>query len=209
MSKPIRYWTEQEIKDLKENYLYYINHRNEAEEYFQREWYKIYSKIYNSKIISKDLTLMRTNKKCPMFLGCHVAERVLSYVFKDVERMPLNNKGFDFICNKGFKVDVKSACSNNNTYQFSILCNKIADYFLLIGFDSRDSLNPQHMWLIKSDELIRYGHYNLEHKKLNCRTTLTIRNNQYYLDEFSKYELSDKLNETIKYCNILKMNQNK
>lgn len=34
------------------------------------------------------------NKQCPAFLGVHVAERVLSKVFKDVKRMPPNNRGY-------------------------------------------------------------------------------------------------------------------
>ena len=37
------------------------------------------------------------------FLGCYIGERIFSHVFKDVQRMSLNNKGYDIICNKGFK----------------------------------------------------------------------------------------------------------
>ena len=48
------------------------------------------------------------NRDCTLFLGVHVAERVLSKVFKDVERMPMNNPGYDFICGGGYKIDVKS-----------------------------------------------------------------------------------------------------
>jgi len=139
-------------------------------------------------------------KDCGIFLGCHVAERVLSYVFKDVKRMPYGNKGFDFICNKGFKIDSKASCllKKRNNYSFAIRNNKIADYFLCIGFDNRENLNPQHIWLIKSDEIIR-------NKKLNEFTSLTIQNTEYGLTKFSKYELTDKLKETIECCNVLKM----
>ena len=38
------------------------------------------------------------------------AERVLSKVFKNVIRQPHYTPGFDFICGRGFKIDVKSAC---------------------------------------------------------------------------------------------------
>ena len=51
------------------------------------------------------------NKKCSKFLGVHIAESVLCHVFKDVEVMPTDNHGFDFICNRGKKIDVKSSCS--------------------------------------------------------------------------------------------------
>jgi len=135
---------------------------------------------------------MEKNKNCPMFLGCHIAERVLSHVFKDVERMPANNPGFDFICNKGMKIDVKSSCLHKNRYLFTLNCNKIADYILLIGFDNRENLNPQHIWLIKN-ELI------------NEVKSLAITNTEPCLLELSKYELTDKLKETIECCTKLKI----
>lgn len=192
----VHYWTDSELKNLKERYLYYVNHKEEAENKFQRKWRSIYEKSLQLKITS-----MQTNKKCPMFLGCYVAERVLSHIFKDVERMPTGNKGYDFICNKGFKIDVKSSCVTlrNNCYNFSIRCNKIADYFLCIGFDNRDNLNPQCIWLIKSNETIH-------NKKLNEFKALTIQNTKYGLSQFLKYELNDKLKEMIECCNELKTN---
>ena len=50
------------------------------------------------------------NTACSLFLGVHVAERVLSHVFKQVKRMPNGNVGYDFTCARGRKIDVKSAC---------------------------------------------------------------------------------------------------
>lgn len=92
------------------------------------------------------------NQECSSFLGVHVAERVLSRVFKDVERMPMNNPNYDFICNRGKKIDVKSACLNHSKrghrWQFHIKKNTVADYFLCLAFDNRDDLNPLHLWLI-------------------------------------------------------------
>lgn len=88
------------------------------------------------------------NKTCSTFLGITVAEQVLSKVFKDVEIMPPNNPGYDFICNHGKNIDVKSSCLHKNTWNFSIKRNKIADFFLCIAFDDRESLNPLHLWLI-------------------------------------------------------------
>ena len=95
-----------------------------------------------------------TNKESSTYLGVTIAEKVLSKIFKNVERMPYGNRGFDFICGKGFKVDVKSSCKykyNNNrsdNWIFHIGKNKTADYFLCLAFDNRELLNPEHLWLI-------------------------------------------------------------
>ena len=89
------------------------------------------------------------NKKCPLYLGVHVAEDVLSRVFKNIQRMPMNNQGFDFMCGKGYKIDVKSSCfTKNGVWHFTINHNQIADYFLCLAFDSREDLNPLPLWLI-------------------------------------------------------------
>lgn len=187
-------WTSEQLKELKENYPYYTEHKKEAENKFQKRWNLISAKAQQLKITS-----MKINKKCAQFLGCCVAERILSHVFKDVERMPYGNMGYDFICNKGKKIDSKSSCLHKvgNYYKFGINYNKTTDYFLLIGFDNRDDLNPKHIWLIKSDEIIR-------RKMINKFITLTIQNTKYGLSQFLKYELTDKLKETIECCNNLK-----
>ncbi|MGA2912331.1 MAG: hypothetical protein ABSE07_02315 [Methanoregula sp.] len=93
----------------------------------------------------------KENALCPLFLGIHVAEELLLKTFKNVKRMPPNNPGFDFICGKGFKVDVKSSCLRPGRWpywQFHINHNTTADYFACIAFDNRYSLNPLHFWLI-------------------------------------------------------------
>jgi len=189
-------WANDQLNELKNNYAYYISHKKEAEEYFDMDWYLIHQKALNLKIPS-----MKINKKCGVFLGCYVAERMLSYIFKDVKRMPNGNRGFDFICNKGFKIDVKSSCIHkNNNYAFAIKKNKIADYFLCIGFDNREDLNPQHIWLISSDAIIN-------NKKVRNMIGIVIPNTVKSLAKYSKYELSDKLKETIECCTTLKNNK--
>jgi len=99
---------------------------------------------------------MYENKKCAAYLGIYVAERVLSAVFKNVNRMPNGNKGYDFICNSGCKIDVKSCVDRSaklgiSHWAFGIKQNKIADYFLCLAFDNRIDLNPIHLWLIPSE----------------------------------------------------------
>jgi hypothetical protein len=97
---------------------------------------------------------MEQNKTCSAYLGIHIAERILSHYFENVSRTPYGTPGYDFTCKNGYKIDVKCACiqkiknKSNCKWQFSIQYNTIADYFLCLGFDNRDSLEPQHIWLI-------------------------------------------------------------
>lgn len=100
---------------------------------------------------------MDKNKDCSMYLGVHIAERVLSKVFKNVKRMSTTNQGYDFICNKGMKIDVKSSCilhrkNQLDHFTFNIKRNTIADYFLCLAFNNRNDLNPIHMWLLPGDK---------------------------------------------------------
>lgn len=92
------------------------------------------------------------------WLGIHIAERVLCNYFEDVTRMPPKNPGFDFICKRGFKIDVKCAClveepNRHPRWGFNIRRNQIADYFLCLAFDNRENLTPMHVWLIPGDIL--------------------------------------------------------
>lgn len=132
------------------------------------------------------------NKQCPAFLGVHVAERVLSKVFKDVKQMPPNYMGYDFICNKGKKIDVKSAClvsdgTQSGRWGFHIHRNKIADYFLCLAFDNREDLNPLHIWLIP-------GHIVNHFKGTSIAESTLSKWDEYKLD----------ISKTIACCNNMK-----
>jgi len=92
---------------------------------------------------------MGKNRECSSFFGIHIAERVLSRVFKNVKRMPVNNPGYDVICSRDKKIDIKSSCLHKNgCWCFNITCNTTADFFLCLAFDNREDLNPLHAWLI-------------------------------------------------------------
>lgn len=143
------------------------------------------------------------NKDCTLYLGYHVAERVLSCVFDNVQRMHVMNIGYDFICGKGHKIDVKSGCLfRDGNWRFGIRKNKIADFFLIIAFDNRKDLNPLHIWLIKGEEMIKTERSTI---KLNDKLNLFISNTEYGLKNFKKYEIMDKLDKVIEICNELKM----
>ena len=140
------------------------------------------------------------NKQCAAFLGVHVAERVLAKVFKDVKQMPNGNKGFDFVCNKGKKIDVKSACTRTHDRQsdkwdFHIGKNKIADYFLCLAFDNREDLNPLYIWLIPAHQvnhlvsasisestLSRWDEYKLDINKVTACCNSIKRDTDAYAD---------------------------
>lgn len=160
----------QKLKSKNYNKRYYNNHPN-------------HSTIWNHKNFK--CVSMTENKSCSSFLGVHIAERVLSKVFKNVQTMPYGHKGFDFICGKGYKVDVKSRCASkrDNNWCFDIRKNTIADYFLMLAFDNREDLNPLYMWLIPGDVV--------NHLK---SVTISVST----LNKWNEYKLD--IDKVIKYC---------
>ena len=121
------------------------------------------------------------------YLGVYIAERVLSIVYPNVKRMPYGNPGYDFVCGKGFKIDVKSSClvhspNRREKWEFAINHNKTPDYFLCLGFDNRSDLDPMHIWLIPG-------------RVVNMRTGINISNLPKSLSKYAQFEKSiDKLN---------------
>lgn len=154
-------------------------YRAEQNEHARRKWFE------------KHGSGMRENRYCPAFLGIHVAEQILCKVFKDVEMMPTNNVGYDFVCNTGMKIDVKSSIlherSDYAAWEFNIRRNTIADYFLCIAFDNRDDLTPLHLWLIPS-ELV------------NCKFSASI--SRRTIHKWDEYALE--IDKVISCCNKMK-----
>jgi len=127
------------------------------------------------------LSNITDNKSSPVYLGS-VAETILSNIYTDVRVMPCGNHGYDVICNRDFKIDIKSSATGDKLgyWQFRINKNQIADHFLCIAFNNRDDLyNPVHLWMIPAD-------------KVNHLTGLSISKGTLY--KWQQYELSiDKL----------------
>ena len=137
------------------------------------------------------------SKTCSQYLGVHVAERLLSMVFTNVQKMQFNNVGYDFICGKGFKVDAKSAClhryldkegnKTSSRWTFNIRYNTIPDYFACIALDNRTLLTPLHLWIIPADVI-------------NTKTTLEIS-----LGTVSKWlQYEQPLDKVLLSCNTLR-----
>jgi len=119
-------------------------------------------------------------KDSSSYLGIYIAERALSNFFDTIIRMPPNNPGYDFLCGKGFKIDVKSSClrikpNRSPFWQFNTKHNKKADYFLFMGLDNRDSLKPMRIWLIPNDIADKYN-------------AITISNIDKSIAKWIKYE---------------------
>ena len=135
---------------------------------------------------------MEKNKQCSSFLGVHVAEKVLSKVFKNVDVMPYGHSGYDFICGKGKKIDVKASCGRDNMcgnrqWLFNIRHNKISDYFLCLAFNNRIELNPLYIWLIPANKL---------NNLMSARITETT------INKWDEYRLET--DKVVSCCNVLK-----
>ena len=97
---------------------------------------------------------MSENKDSGVYLGIYVNERLIRYHFKEIEVMPHNYPGYDFICNKNMKIDAKSSCLNKNgQWKFHIKRNTEADYFLCVAYDNIDDLNIMHVWMIPGEKV--------------------------------------------------------
>lgn len=128
------------------------------------------------------------------YLGVYVAERALSKFFNNIEKMPYGNPGYDFVCSKGFKIDVKSSCLHHKKgerpfWAFRVDRNTVADYFLCLAFDDRDKLEPQHVWLIPGNDV-------------NSKLSVIVRNTDAGLLKFGLYERP--LGPVESCCNVLR-----
>lgn len=137
-------------------------------------------RVRNRDHLSGKKRPMEQARDCSSFLGVHVAERVLAGVFKNVERMPYGHPGYDFICAKGFKIDVKSSCrrhqpKKSDIWIFGVCKNEVADYFLFLAFDNRSDLNPEHVWLVPGS-------------LVNSKTGIGISDNPASLTKWDNYE---------------------
>ena len=157
---------------------------------------------------------MSENKECSAYLGIYICENkeFLRKIINIVENMPNNNPGYDIICGKGKKIDVKCSCLSNKKWSFAIDKNKIADYFLCISFDNRENLNVEHIWLMKGDVVIeKTNNHNSKEFIVNERDAIDIGNGHVALQRWIKHEITNvyKLNEVQKVCDVFKKEREK
>ena len=91
-----RYYENQNVNKEKRRQ-YYNEHIEEERRKGRERWYAKGSKPASD------------NPECSKYMG-DFAEKALSVFFKTMTRMPNNNPGYDFLCNRGFKIDAKSSC---------------------------------------------------------------------------------------------------
>ena len=104
---------------------------------------------------------MYKNKNCAHYLGIVVAERLIKHLFNDVVMMPFGHPGYDMICNRGKKINVKAstinARQNKNSimksWKFNINYNKKCDFYLLMAFDDVINLTPLFAWMVPGNEV--------------------------------------------------------
>lgn len=137
---------------------------------------------------------IKENRKDPRFIGIYIAENGIAKIYEGSQRMPYFNPGYDIICPKGHKIDVKATVLNRyNMFNFRIDQNKIADYFVLVAFNNIIELKPLHLWIVKGDEDI-YGN------QVNNMSTISILNEPKYLGMYEEYEKIDKLKKLKILC---------
>lgn len=137
---------------------------------------------------------IRENRKDPRFIGLYVAENGVLKLFEGSKQMKRGNPGYDIICDKGYKIEVKAATlTRYNTLVFHLEKNKIADYFILIGFNNIIELKPLYLWVIKSDEIIRES-------CIKDIDVLSISNEPELAKPFEKYNRIDKLEKLKEIC---------
>jgi len=137
---------------------------------------------------------MKENRMNNKFIGIYIAENGIAKIYEESKRMPCNHPGYDIICPKGYKIDVKATVlSRYNTFCFGIQKNEVADYFILVGFNNIIELKPLHLWIIKSDE-------NIHGRPLKEFLSLKIIDEPQYIQEYQKYEKLNRLEMLKSVC---------
>jgi len=170
------------------------------------------------------------NEDSGIFFGKCIGEELfkdfLLIIFENVKMKGYKDGGIDFVCsnprkefidkypylklekNKEYGIQLKSRCLTDREgrikYEFPILYNDKPDYYILSGWDNRESLQPMYIWMIKKDEAIRYGKGCVTKKIFWKREKFCITDRPKYIKEFRKYELKDELEKLKELRNKLK-----
>jgi hypothetical protein len=168
--------------------------KSAAKRYYMKHRIEIIRKTVNRSHITGKHMPMEEKTDCALYLGIVIAEQALLKFFDNITQMPNGNKGFDFICGRGLKIDVKSACMTNNDkynkrWVLRINKNIIADYFLVLLFDNRRNLAPMHVILIPGNVI-------------NMKTTISISNSPKTFEKWKRYE--QPLDKVVECCNKMR-----
>lgn len=155
---------------------------------------------------------MELNEDCASNFGVVIGEELFKIflersIFEHVEKTGYMDSGIDFLCknprqefidkypqfklrkDKEYRIQLKMRCliNHNGSIQwiFSIEHNKISDYFILCGWDTREG-EPLHIWFIHKDEIIG-------NRKLLDKESLTITDIPKIVAKFKQYDLASEL----------------
>ena len=143
---------------------------------------------------------MSENVECTTYFGIWIAENYIFKTFEDADKAPYGTIGYDWICNKGMKIQCKARClDSSNRWNYNIAnrkgdYNTIADYFIISAWDNRESLNPLHVWVFHRDDIIRG-------KPFLMRLSISISNTENGLEEFKEFEVTNRLDKLKQLCN--------
>ena len=144
---------------------------------------------------------MSENEECSAYFGIWIAENYIIKTFEDADKAPYGTIGYDWICNKGMKIECKARClDSNNTWDYPIgnrrnyNYNMVADYFIISAWDNRESLNPFHVWVFHRDDIVRGEPFWM-------RMSISISNSEKVLKKFKKFEVTNRLDKLKELCN--------
>lgn len=96
---------------------------------------------------------------CTLFQGL-LAEHLMKILYPGCERMPSQTHGYDYRLDN-IKIEVKSSAIHKNScgtrWGFKTDHNDIADTLILVAFDDRIHLAPQHAWAINARSVNHLG----------------------------------------------------
>lgn len=178
----------------------FSSYKEQMEDSYRQRGYVNKSEYYNEKNWnSGKFSPYSENEECPQYLGVHIGEEaskpILVDLFGGIEKIMRHNyPWYEFVVKGGYKIDVKTATLDCRGYwEYHILRNNVADYFLLLAYDDMSNMYICHVWLVKKDEMIRKrvgkGYVM---KKFYDREGIKINSSAESLDYFKKYELSYK-----------------
>ena len=169
--------------------------------------------------ISKGHMPMDENPDCPLYFGEYIEKKYVMTIFEDVipfespkneyGRLLDNHKKYDWICKNEKKIKHIASCvrlDDSHIYKngdripyfgYSIRRNKVPDYYMLSGWDNRESLEPQFVWLVNNKEDFRtqYGY-----RKFWRTETFLIYITKKGISRMEKYEMNNILEKLKDSC---------
>lgn len=166
------------------------------------------------------------NTDCPLYFGEYIEKKYVSQIFDepipfeypkdDMGRIIDNRKPYDFICKQGFKIKHVTSClrykksgnteidigSDRQYWEYLIRRNQIPDYWVLSGWNNRESLTPLYVWIIKKDEIIENQLIKMKNVPFWNRDSFTIYFNKKGIEKMSQYEASKKLEQLKDICKL-------